>query len=289
MDAVAQDQTQQKDTSADRHLAALRQLFTELESVLICFSGGIDSALLLTIAHQQLGTRAHGMTAVSPSIPQRELNAARAFARNLGAIHHLVESHEMDRPLYRQNGPDRCFHCKTELYTIARDQQLSQGIAHIVNGTNQDDLGDYRPGLEAAKEAGVRSPFVELGMGKNDVRAVALRLGLEIWDKPAAACLSSRLPYGVSVTRERLDQVERFEQSLSELGFGLCRVRYHEELARIEVSPDDITRMAEPSVRAQVVALGRGCGFQYVTLDLTGYRTGSHNEILSGRKLKTIT
>lgn len=257
-------------------------------SVLVCYSGGIDSAVVLAVAQRALGERATGMTAVSPSLPESERADAVRIARELGARHELVQSSELDRPGYVQNGPDRCFHCKSELYELAAKKRVDWQLEVVVNGTNLDDLGDYRPGLEAAKLAGVRSPFVELGFRKADVRAVAKELGMSTWDKPAAACLSSRIPYGTSVTPERLQQVGGFEAALRELGFRRSRVRYHDKVARIELDLEDLPRMVEPETRQAVLAAGKANGFTYVTLDLAGYRTGSHNEVLSGRSLRIV-
>jgi uncharacterized protein len=269
-------------------LAALRSAIRELGSVLVCYSGGIDSALILAVAHEQLGDKAIGITAVSPSLAPRERDAAGRFAQSIGARHEFVESHEIERPGYVANGPDRCFHCKSELYQIASEQRVRLRCDHVLNGTNQDDLGDYRPGLEAARLAGVRSPFVELGFGKADVRAVAQLLGLDIWQKPASACLSSRIPYGTSVTRERLAQIEGFERELQDLGLPAVRVRWHGAIARLELSVEALPRALEPALRTAIVAAGKRHGFNYVTLDLEGYRTGSHNEVLPGRALRVI-
>ena len=274
--------------AAEQKLEALRVLLRGMQSVLVCYSGGIDSALVLAVAHEQLGERAVGMTAVSPSLAPREREDAGRLAADLGARHHFVDSHELDRPAYAANGPDRCFHCKSELYEIARDQQQRFGTAHIVNGTNRDDLGDYRPGLEAARQAGVRSPCVELGFGKSDVRAVAQLLGLPIWQKPASACLSSRIPYGTSVTRERLAQIAGLEQDVKDLGFIQVRVRWHGKIARLELGADELPRALQPSVRERLVAAGKRHGFNYVTLDLEGYRVGSHNEVLPGHLLRVV-
>ena len=269
-------------------LTRLRARLAELGSVLVCYSGGVDSAFVLAVAHEVLGPRAVGMTAVSPSLPPREREEAIEIARSIGADHRLVESSEMDDPSYVANNPDRCFHCKSELYRIASVKRVEWGLGTILNGVNQDDLGDYRPGIEAAKNAGVASPLVELGFTKDDVRAGAEAMGLPVWNKPAAACLSSRIPYGTSVTRERLDQIGGFEASLKSLGFRQVRVRYHGELARIELSLEEIARATDATARDAIVAAGKKHGFRYVTLDLGGYRMGSHNEVLVGKSLRVV-
>ena len=273
----------------DDKLSGLRARVRELGSVLVCYSGGVDSAFVLAVAHQELGPRAVGMTAVSPSLAPAEREGAIEIARLLGAEHRLVESHEIDDPSYIQNAPDRCFHCKSELYRIAAQKRAEWSLAAILNGTNTDDLGDYRPGLDAAREAGVISPLVELGFSKADVRAGATRVGLPIWDKPAAACLSSRIPFGTSVTRERLAQIGGFEAALRALDFRQVRVRYHGDLARIELDLAEMARAAEPAIRGEIVAAGKRHGFKYVTLDLGGYRMGSHNEVLDGRSLRVVS
>jgi uncharacterized protein len=275
--------------SAGDKLARLRQRIGELGSVLVCYSGGVDSALVLAVAHETLGPRAIGMTAVTPSLAPSEHDEAIALARVIGADHRLVESHEIDDPSYVANNPDRCFHCKSELYRIAVAKGRELGLAAIVNGTNTDDLGDYRPGLQAAREAGVISPLVDAGFTKADVREVSAALGLPVWNKPAAACLSSRIPYGTSVTRERLAQIGGFEAAIRALGFEQVRVRYHESLARIELAVPELVRAAEPLLRDAIVEAGKRHGFRYVTLDLAGYRMGSHNEVLVGRSLKIVS
>ncbi len=273
---------------AVEQLSALRAYLRQLGSALVCYSGGIDSALVLAVAHEQLGERALAITTVSASLPQREKDEAARFAVQLGARHQFVASHEIERPGYVANGPDRCFHCKSELYTIAAAQLEAHGLQHILNGTNKDDLGDHRPGLEAARQAGVRSPLAELGFDKNDVRSVAKLLGLSNWHKPAAACLASRIPYGTSVTRERLAQIDRFEQEIKDLGFSQVRVRWHGKVARLELGADELARALEPAVRQSIISSGKRQGFQYVTLDLEGYRMGSHNEILPGFALRVV-
>ena len=269
-------------------LGALRARLRELGSVLVCYSGGVDSAFVLAVATEELGARAVAMTAVSPSLPDLEREEAMALARRLGADHRLVDSREIEDPSYAANAPDRCFHCKSELYRLAADRRLAWGLTAIVNGTNLDDLGDYRPGLEAAREAGVVSPLVECGFTKADVRAAAREVGLPVWDKPAAACLASRIPYGTSVTRERLARIGAFEAKLKALGFRQVRVRFHEEIARIELAAEELGRAVEPGVRSAMVEAGRASGFRHVTLDLAGYRMGSHNEVLVGRALKVL-
>lgn len=272
----------------EQKLERLSHVVRELGSVLVCYSGGIDSALVLAVATRELGRRAIGMTAISASLAAEEKEDAARIARELGADHRFVTSNEIQRPGYANNGPDRCFHCKSELYTIAREKAAEWGLAAIANGTNVDDLGDYRPGLEAAREAQVVSPLIDAELGKADVRRIAQHIGLAIWDKPAAACLSSRIPYGTRVTPQRLAQIGGFEAELHALGFRHVRVRFHETVARIEVALDDLPRMLEPAVRTAALAAGKRHGFSYVTLDLAGYRQGSHNEVLSGRSLPIV-
>jgi uncharacterized protein len=272
------------DEKLDRLAAHLRRL----RSVLVCYSGGVDSAFVLAAATRELGDRAIGMTAVSPSLPPGELEQAEALARDIGAVHRVVESREMEDPRYVANASDRCFYCKSELYRIAAAKRAEWQLDAVVNGTNRDDLGDYRPGLEAAKNAGVDSPLVDCGFTKADVRDGARAFGLKMWDKPAAACLSSRIPYGTSVTSERLTQIGGFEADLKRLGFRQLRVRYHDKLARVELDISELARAVEPSARSAIVEAGKRHGFQYVTLDLGGYRQGSHNEVLSGKSLRIV-
>jgi len=278
-----------KDAAFDR----LRNAFGDAESVLVCYSGGTDSALVLAVAHALLGDRAVGMTAVSPSLAPSERDEAVALANEIGARHELVASNEIDDESYAKNGADRCFHCKSELYRVAEKKQAEWGLAVTMNGTNTDDLGDYRPGLEAAKLAGVKSPLVEAGLGKAEVRRLASLLGLRVWDKPAAACLSSRLPYGTRVTRERLEQIATFEASLRSLGLRQVRVRWHGlpedrgAFARVEVEKTELPLAFER--RDAIVEAGKRAGFLYVTLDLEGYRVGSHNAVLVGKSLRVVS
>jgi uncharacterized protein len=275
-------------------LDRLRAVIGEMRSVLVCYSGGIDSALVLAVSHQVLGAAAVGMTAVSPSLAPFEKEAATAIAKQIGARHELVPSNELQRPGYVANAPDRCFHCKSELYEIAELKKRDWNLAQVLNGTNLDDLGDHRPGLDAATNAGVRSVLVECGFRKEDVRHAARLLGLAIWDKPASACLSSRIPYGTEVTRERLAQIGGLEAELRNLGLRQVRVRWHglgaaadsRALVRVEVARDELTRAFD--ARDAIVEAARAFGFAYVTLDLQGYRTGSHNEVISGRNLRIL-
>jgi len=259
-------------------LERLHQIFREMGSVLVAYSGGIDSAFVLKVATDVLGERAVGLTAVSPSLPVREREDAERIAKLLGARHLIVDTHELDDPDYAANPTNRCFFCKSELYRTTTAQRAVLGLAVVVNGTNLDDLGDYRPGLDAAREAGVRSPLVEAELTKLEVRELARELGMDVWDKPASACLSSRIPYGTPVTRERLTQIGALEDALKDMGFRQVRVRHHGELARIEVSKIELARAFE--LRDEFVLAGKRVGYTFVTLDLTGYRTGSLNELL---------
>jgi uncharacterized protein len=285
---------------ADPLLDRLESILREMGSVLVCYSGGVDSAFVLAVAHRVLGERCIGMTAVSPSLADFEREEAITLARQIGARHELVESSEIEDEDYAKNSVDRCFHCKSELYRVSDKMQREWGLAFSVNGTNLDDLGDYRPGLEAAKEAGARSPLVEAGFKKADVRRIAQLLGLPVWDKPAAACLSSRLPYGTRVTRERLRQIGSLEAAIHTLGVRQARVRWHavgggegtkeSAMARVEIAKDEMARAFE--ARDAIVEAGKRFGFAYVTLDLAGYRTGSHNELLrdvSRRSLPVVS
>ncbi len=271
-------------------LQRLRTCIESMGSALVCYSGGVDSALVLAVAHEVLGPRAIGMTAVSPSLAPFEKEAAISIARQIGARHELVESNELERPGYVANASDRCFYCKSELYEIADRKQREWGLAHVLNGTNLDDLGDHRPGLEAAKNANVRSVLVECGFHKDDVRSAAQAMGLAIWDKPASACLSSRIPYGTEVTRERLAQIGGLEAELRRLGLRQVRVRWHalggdasdRSLARVEVAKGELA--AAFDARDAIVEAAKRFGFAYTTLDLQGYRMGSHNEVIATRK-----
>jgi uncharacterized protein len=260
-------------------LATLRQTVRRYQSALVAFSGGADSALVLKIAADELGDQARALTAVSPTMARREQAHAVAFARDLGVALEVVESHELERPGFAHNPIDRCYHCKAELLDLARPYADRFGLATVLLGTNLDDLGDHRPGKRAADERGARHPLVEAGLTKAEVRAVSRALGLPTWNKPQLACLSSRFPYGTEITRERLARVDRFEEGLHDLGFAQLRVRFHDSIARIELDPDGLADALQR--REAILALGKECGFLYVTLDLAGFRSGSLNEPLT--------
>ncbi len=262
-------------------LACLRGALAPLGRVLVAFSGGVDSSLLLRVAHEVLGDKVVALTTVSPTNPEEDTASAVTLAEQLGIEHVLVQANELAIPGYAANPAHRCFLCKDALYEICAAHARRRGIETVVDGVNVDDLGDYRPGLQAAAQHGVRHLLVEAGLGKAELRAVSHELGLVTWDRPASPCLSSRFPYGTHITPERLQMVARAEQALRHLGFRELRVRFHGDIARIEVPANELARLADPDLRAAVVRDVREAGFRYVTMDLEGFRSGSLNRGLA--------
>jgi pyridinium-3,5-biscarboxylic acid mononucleotide sulfurtransferase len=248
--------------------------------VLVAFSGGVDSSYLALAAHRALGGRALAVTAVSPSYPASHRAAAEEVVERFGIAHRFVDTHEMESADYRANRPDRCYHCKTELFAVLGKLRDELGFGAVAYGVNVDDQGDFRPGHRAAEERGVLSPFLDVGLGKAEIRELSRAHGLPTADLPASACLASRLPYGTMVTPERLAQVDAGEERLRALGFRQVRVRHHGTLARVEIDPAELPRALDPEMAKRIVAELKPLGFRFVSLDLEGYRTGALNEVL---------
>lgn len=263
---------------------ALRALVRGLGSVLVAYSGGVDSAYVAHVATEELGDAALCVTGLSPSLAESQREELFALARARGFHHETLNTEELDDPRYLRNASDRCYFCKSELYAKLAPLARARGLAAVVDGSTTDDLGDYRPGRAAAAERGVRSPLVEVGMSKREVRELSRRAGLPTWDKPASPCLSSRIAYGTPVTIERLRTVDRGEEIMRALGFREFRVRHHDELVRIEVAPAELDRALRREVADELARRFRDLGFRYVTLDLHGYRTGAMNEVLKSRE-----
>ncbi len=263
----------------------LRSILFDMRSVVVAFSGGVDSAYLAWAATDVLGDNALCVTADSPSYPEHHRQLALKVAREFDLHHEIIFTGEIDVPAYRANPENRCYFCKHELYTRLTHLAHERGFAHVADGTNADDRGDYRPGRVAAKQFGVRSPLDEAGMTKPEIREQSRLAGLPVWDEPASACLSSRIPYHHEVTPEKLRQIERGEDALHALGFRVCRVRHHDTLASVEVAAEDLQRALDPEMHSAIVRELRAAGYESVTIDPKGYRTGSLNEGLILRQI----
>lgn len=259
----------------------LREIFRELDSVIVAYSGGVDSSYVAYVANAELGPRAICITGQSASLPAYQSAEIAGVVKKFGFQHEVIQTEELENAGYQANNPDRCFFCKDELYTKLESVARSRGIRNIVDGSTVDDLGDYRPGRQAASQHAVRSPLIEAGLSKSEVRELSRRVTLPTWDKPASPCLSSRIAYGTTVTIERLSKVDRGEEILREFGFREFRVRHHDQLVRIEIAPAEMDRVLRKELIDELARRFRELGFKYVTLDLEGFRSGSMNEVLT--------
>ena len=269
------------DATLDAKLDRMRAIFAPMRSLIVAFSGGVDSTLVLKVAHDTLGDRMLALTTTSPTMPDEDRDSALAMARLLGARHLVVESNELEIPGYAANPLNRCYLCKHNLFTVCEAKAAEFGIDEIVDGLNLDDLHDYRPGMQAASEKRVRHPLVEAEMSKAEVREVSRSMGLPTWDRPASPCLSSRFPYGTVITPEALAKVAAGEKLLHSMGFAIARVRYHGEVARLELEQSRIAQIFEPALRDTVEREFKKIGFRFVAIDLKGFRSGSLNEGLT--------
>jgi uncharacterized protein len=277
--------TKTKTNSTADKARRLQEILAGYKSVLVAFSGGVDSAYLAIAAAATLGPRALAVTADSPSYPDTHRRLALSIVSDFGFAHEVIRTAELERPEYRANPANRCYYCKDELYTHLNAIARERGFAVVADGNNADDRGDYRPGRQAAREHGVRSPLDEADLTKDEIRALAREAGLDSWNEPASACLSSRIPYGHEVSDDVLRQIEQAEAILRELGFRVFRVRHHDAVARLEIARSEMARALDPEINARIVSALKALGYQYVSLDLQGYRLGSLNEALRLRQV----
>jgi len=271
-------------TAAHEKLEKVRLRLLDLESVLIAYSGGVDSTFLLKVAHDTLNSKAVALTAISPTYPPEEIEEAKRLCNKIGIKQILADSNEMNEPNFASNPPDRCYYCKTELFDICVEKAREEGLSYILDGTNADDELDYRPGRKAAKEHSILSPLKEAGFTKQEIRELSREMGIDTWDKPSFACLSSRFPYGTEITDGRLRIIGDAERFLKTLGFRIFRVRYHDKIARLELGEEDFRKILDLSTKRAIADKFKSLGFTYVTLDIEGYRQGSMNEALNQKK-----
>jgi uncharacterized protein len=268
-------------TNIEEKLARLKDILQDMGSVLVAYSGGVDSTFLAVTAHEVLGKNSLAVFAASPVAPPMEKEEAGDLAHNVGLRFKIIESNEMSNPDFVANPPERCYYCKRELFSELKPLAKAEGLKWIADGTNADDLSDFRPGRKASAEAGIRSPLLEAGLTKNEIRQLSHAKSLPTWDRPASPCLASRIPYGTPVTAETLNKIARGEQYLHSLGIRELRLRHHGDIARIELDPEDMAKIISPEIREDIVTHLKSLGYKYVALDLTGYRIGSLNEVLN--------